>query len=176
MESGGRDEIVAVYDRSGSVIGTAPRLQVYAEGLWHASSGVLLRSTDGQRVYVHRRTTTKTVFPGMHDCLAGGVVDPGETPESTAIRELGEELGITASGLRPLSSVSWNGSWNGKPLRCHLFAFEFRHDGPVRHQASEISDGWWWTDRELISHLDDPEWDFVPDTRILVPAILRTES
>ncbi len=71
------DELVAVYDADGNVVGAAPRSRVYAEGLWHASAGVLVRSVDGLRIYVHRRTTTKAVFAGMHDCLAGGVVDPG---------------------------------------------------------------------------------------------------
>ena len=88
------DERVTVFDADGVVVGTAPRSQVYAEGLWHGSAGVLVRSTDGGRLYVHRRTLTRAVFAGMHDCLAGGVIDPGETPLATATRELREELGI----------------------------------------------------------------------------------
>ncbi|WP_233531918.1 NUDIX domain-containing protein [Antrihabitans sp. YC2-6] len=173
MRPNALDEVIAVYDRSGAVTGTATRSTVYAEGLWHATSGVLVRSTDGERIYVHRRTDIKSVYPGMHDCLAGGVVDPGETIEEAAVRELAEELGITGVALRPLADASWDGEWNDRPMRCHLFAFEARYDGPIRHQASEIADGWWWTDRELADHLADPEWAFVPDTRILVPDMLR---
>src|SRR5689334_20553924 len=120
------DEVVAVYDAQGEPVGTAPRSRVYAEGLWHASAGVLLRSLDGSRIYVHRRTPQKAVFGGMHDCLAGGVVDPGETPEQTARRELFEELGVTEVELSPISRIAWDGTWNGAPLRCHLFAFEAR--------------------------------------------------
>lgn len=71
------EELVAVYDADGNAVGAEPRSRVYAEGLWHASAGVLVRSMDGARLYVHRRTMTKAVFAGMHDCLAGGVVDPG---------------------------------------------------------------------------------------------------
>ncbi|MFC7449783.1 NUDIX hydrolase [Rhodococcus daqingensis] len=162
------DEVVTVYDAEGAPIGTAPRSRVYAEGLWHASSGVLLRSVDGSRVYVHRRSPTKAVFAGMHDCLAGGVVDPGESPRQTAIRELAEELGVSGVELTPIARIRWDGRWDGKPLRCHLFAFEARFDGPIRHQASEIVDGWWWTEAELRSHLADPSWPFVPDTRALL--------
>lgn len=168
------DEQVAVYDAEGNTIGTASRSRVYAEGLWHASSGVLLRSVDGSRLYVHRRTLTKAVFAGMHDCLAGGVVDPGETPLQTATRELAEELGVTGVTLAPLASAPWDGQWAGKPMRCHLFAFEARWDGPIRHQPEEVADGWWWTDDELARHLADPEWSFVPDTRILVPRLLTS--
>lgn len=166
------DEVVTVYDAAGHETGTAPRSRVYEEGLWHASSGVLLRSLDGQRIYVHRRSPDKAVFAGMHDCLAGGVVDPGETPVATAARELGEELGVHGIDLTPLARVSWDGEWDGKLLRCHLFAFEGRWDGPVVHQASEIVDGWWWPEAELRAHLADPAWPFVPDSRALLADFL----
>ncbi|NLU84903.1 NUDIX domain-containing protein [Rhodococcus sp. HNM0569] len=161
------DEVVAVYDARGTQIGTAARERVYAEGLWHASSGVLVRSLDGERVYVHRRTATKSVFPGMHDCLAGGVVDPGESPEDTARRELAEELGVTGTEILPLAHTAWEGTSNGRTLRVHLFAYETRWDGPIVHQPTEIEDGWWWTTRELREHLADPQWPFAPDSRAL---------
>ena len=167
------DELVTVYDADGNETGVAPRSRVYAEGLWHGSAGVLVRSTDDSRLYVHRRTTTKAVFAGMHDCLAGGVIDPGERPLQTATRELAEELGITDIPLTSLASVAWDGQWAGKPMRCHLFAFEAHHDGPVSHQPEEIADGWWWTDEELARRLADPDWPFVPDTRVLIPQLLR---
>lgn len=60
-------EVIAVYDRAGQEIDSAERSAVYAHGLWHASAGVLVRSGDGEHVYVHRRTETKAVFAGMHD-------------------------------------------------------------------------------------------------------------
>lgn len=168
------DEVVAVYDRTGNPIGRAPRSVVYSGGLWHASAGVLVRTGgDGSRIYVHRRTDTKAVFGGYHDCLAGGVVDPGETPQETAIREVGEELGIFGTADQPLQLTeiarkSWDGEWNNSPLRCHLFAFELRYDGPTAHQPSEIAEGWWWTPKELGAHLQDPSWPFVPDSRALL--------
>lgn len=165
-------ELLAVYDATGRVVGAAERGVVYREGLWHASAGVLVRSGDGRRVYVHRRTDSKLVFAGMHDCLAGGVVDAGEDPAETAVRELREELGI--AGVAPVlrATASWDGVWAGKPLRCHLFGYEVRYDGPIHHQPSEIADGWWWRDDELRAHLRDPDWPFVPDTRVILDGLL----
>ena len=167
-------ETIAVYDRAGREIDSAERSVVYAEGRWHASAGVLVRSHDGERIYVHRRTPTKAVFAGMHDCLAGGVVSPGEDPAHAAVRELAEELGIVVGTDRPLplARTSWDGEWLGAPMRCHLFAYEVRHDGPMRHQPEEIAEGWWWTDAELRAHLADPAWPFVPDTRVLIDDLL----
>jgi hypothetical protein len=71
---------VARYDSSGAVVGAAPRSVMRAEGLWHAATLVLVRSGDGRCVYVHERTSTKDVYPGLRDCWAGGVVSAGETP------------------------------------------------------------------------------------------------
>ncbi|MCZ4589382.1 NUDIX domain-containing protein [Rhodococcus opacus] len=170
----GTDEVVAVFDSAGRPVGSAARSRVYAEGLWHASAGVLVRSGDGKRLYVHRRSDTKTVFAGHHDCLAGGVVDPGETPEEAAARELAEELGVTGVGLTPIAAVAWDGHWQGMRLRCHLYAYETHWDGPIVHQASEIAAGWWWTPHELVTHLRDPQWPFVPDTRALLEDYLVT--
>ena len=171
-------EVIAFYYRAGQEIDSAERAAVYARGLWHASAGVLVRSGDGERVYVHRRTDTKAVFAGMHDCLAGGVLGPGEDPAAAAVRELGEELGITLGDnvSRPVlrARVSWDGEWLGTPMRCHLYAYEIRYDGPIRHQPEEIADGWWWTDAQLRAHLDDPAWPFVPDTRVLIGNLLRS--
>ena len=171
-------EVIAVYDGRGNETGSAERARVYAEGLWHASAGVLVRSLDGRRIYVHRRTDTKMVFAGMHDCLAGGVLAPGEDPAAAAARELGEELGIVAapSEPRPLARVSWDGSWAGRPMRCHLFAYEIRSDGPITVQGEEIAAGWWWTDTQLWEHLSDPGWPFVPDTRVLIDELLHPRN
>ncbi|MGW4092287.1 NUDIX hydrolase [Nocardia sp. NPDC004750] len=169
-------ETIAIYDAAGNPVGAAERATVYRDGLWHASAGVLLRSGDGERVYVHRRTDTKLVFASMHDCLAGGVVAPGEAPRETALRELAEELGVTPNPAdvspEPLATVSWDGEWAGRPMRCHLFAYELRYDGPVRNQPDEIAAGWWWTDAELLARLADPDWPFVPDTRLLITDLL----
>lgn len=169
----GSGELVAVYDAAGRCTGQAPRSQVYAMGLWHGSAGVLLRSADRSRIYVHRRAADKTVFAAYHDCLAGGVIDPGETPIDAARRELAEELGVTGIALAPLAATAWDGSWRGHPLRCHLWAFEACWSGSVTHQDSEIDAGWWWTLDELRAHLRDPTWPFVPDTRALLPDLLE---
>ena len=47
------------------------------DNLPHLVVAVLVRDPAG-RVYVHRRTDTKDVFPGMHDCFAAGCMQAGE--------------------------------------------------------------------------------------------------
>ncbi len=54
---------------------------------------------------------------GWH--LPGGSVRPGEMPEAAARRELAEEIGLTASVLRPAGFAS--GFWSGRRDRVHFF-------------------------------------------------------
>ncbi|TCP50874.1 ADP-ribose pyrophosphatase YjhB (NUDIX family) [Tamaricihabitans halophyticus] len=156
----GGDELVARYDENGDVIGSAQRSAVRAEGLWHASSGILVRSGDGERVYVHLRSASKDVFPSMYDCWAGGVVAAGETPEQAAYRELAEELGVSGTVLRHL----FTDVYDQPPVRVHAYCFEARWDGPIVHQEAEIVAGEWLPVTELRARLTG-EWPFVPDGR-----------
>jgi 8-oxo-dGTP pyrophosphatase MutT (NUDIX family) len=158
------DELVAVYDADGGVVGSTTRARMRAEGLWHAATAVLVRSVDGTRVYVHRRTDTKDIYPGLHDCAAGGVIDAGEDPPTAAGRELAEEYGILGAALTPVFTMRIE----LPPVRMHLFAYETRWDGPVTPQASEIAEGWWMPLAELRERLSGRDWPFVPDGRLVM--------
>ncbi|ANY09153.1 NUDIX hydrolase [Pseudonocardia sp. HH130630-07] len=165
-------ERLTVFDAAGRATGAAERGEVYARSLWHASTAVALRSTDSERIYVHRRTDTKLVMAGLWDCWAGGVVGEGEDPDDGAVRELGEELGVTGAGLTKLFVLPFDASAVGVDtgpgtgphgLRSHVHAYQAFHDGPVRHQASEVAEGAWWTLDELRARLGTPEYPWVPD-------------
>ena len=167
-----RRERIAVFDAAGHRTGTAERGEVYDRSLWHATTAVALRSTDRARIYVHRRTDTKLVMPGLWDCWAGGVLDADESPDEGAARELAEELGITGVPLEPLFTVAFDAAALGidtgpgsgpAGLRAHVHAYQAFSDAPVVHQASEVAEGGWWTLAELRAGLADPARSWVPD-------------
>jgi 8-oxo-dGTP pyrophosphatase MutT (NUDIX family) len=153
-------ELIAIYDADGTPIGAAPRGEVYARRWWHAATAVLVRSGDGERVYVHRRSPAKLIFPGLHDCFAGGVVGAGEQPAAGAARELAEELGITGVAPRPLFRMRFSGD-----VRYVGHVYDVRWDGPVLHQPEEVAGGGWLGLPELRALLADPAYPFVPDGR-----------
>ncbi|WP_432495987.1 NUDIX domain-containing protein [Kineococcus gypseus] len=163
------EEVVALYDpgdERGRVTGAAPRSRVRALNLPHAATGVLLRDGRGG-VFVHRRTTTKDVNPGAHDCLAGGVVAAGEDPLDAARRELAEELGVRARALRPVLR-RW---YRDDATHCLAHVYEAWWDGTaLALQASEVAAGWWEPAQRLRERLADPSWPFVPDSRALLAA------
>jgi 8-oxo-dGTP pyrophosphatase MutT (NUDIX family) len=165
-------ERLTVFDAAGTPTGAAERGEVYARSLWHATTAIALRSTDGGRLYVHRRTDTKLVMAGLWDCWAGGVLDEGETPDDCAARELGEELGVTGVALEKLFVLPFDAGALGVDtgpgtgphgLRAHVHAYQAFWDGPVVHQPSEVAEGGWWTFHELRTRLDAPDHPWVPD-------------
>ena len=161
------DEIVALYDESGRVIGSAPRSRMRAENLRHAATGVVVRDPLG-RVFVHRRTDTKDVYPGRYDFTAGGVLLAGEDPDEAARREAEEELGVTS----PLVRLG-EADYEDDHTSYRAFLYETTWDGPMRLQPEEVESGEWQTLEQLAAMLDDPTVLVMPDARALLGPWLR---
>ncbi|MEW6278722.1 MAG: NUDIX domain-containing protein [Candidatus Eremiobacterota bacterium] len=132
------DERVDLVDESNRVVGQASRREVRSQNLLHRGVGVLVQNSLGQ-VYVHRRTLTKDVFPGLYDMFVGGVVESGESYDSAARREVEEELGIPDSDPEFLFEHLYQGPRN----RSFIRVYRVRWDGAVRHQETEIEWGEW---------------------------------
>ena len=154
---------MAIIDEAGAVVGSAPRLVMRRDNLRHLVVAVMVRDPSG-RIYVHRRTDTKDVFPGMHDCFAAGCLQAGEDVEEAARREVAEELGVVGVPLTPLMIMQYEDA--ATRHLCH--AFVAAYDGPISHQADEVAWGAWMTPDELRAQLADPSWPFVPDGRALI--------
>ncbi len=149
MTSEPTDELIARYDERGEVVGEVVRSVMRRENLWHAASSVVVRDPLG-RIYLHRRTTTKDVYPGLLDFAAGGVVLAGEDPALGAVREAEEELGVHGVPLDPLGVVAYA----DEHTRYHAHRFTCRWDGPVRWQPEEVSWGDWVLVDELLQRVE----------------------
>ena len=78
--------------------------------------------------------------------LPGGVVDPGEPPAATVVREIREELGVDV-GVAGLVAVNWLPPWRGWD-DAHLFLFDLgvHEEGeldPARFLRREIAGAHW---------------------------------
>ena len=98
-------EILDLVDESGRPTGrTAARAQVHRLGLCHRTSHVwVLRRREGRwQVLLQKRSEGKDSFPGCWDCSSAGHIPAGVDFVPSALRELREELGISAAIRRPL--------------------------------------------------------------------------
>lgn len=153
------DEVLDVVDREDRVTGQAPRGEVYARGLIHRCVFVQVKDVQG-RIFVHRRTASKLVFPSYYDMFVGGVLGAGEGYAEAALREAGEELGVT--GLEqpePLFKFLYEGPGGAWWSYVH----EVRCALPVRPQESEVAWHAWLAQDELEARVAGGEWRWVPD-------------
>ncbi|GGW35384.1 NUDIX hydrolase [Streptomyces xantholiticus] len=159
---GPAEEILDIVDEHDEVVGQAPRGEAYALGLRHRCAFILVRDAAG-RVFVHRRTATKLVFPSLHDMFVGGVVGAGESYDEAALREAEEELGVR--GLPrpvPLFKFLYEGESDGGPgPSWWSYVYEVRCELPVDPQKEEVAWHGFLTEAELEAGLR--EWEWVPD-------------
>lgn len=94
MMPGGPDEPLPVVDENDQVIGIKPRGQIHALGLFHRAVHIMVFDPAG-RLYLQKRSANKDTHPHKWTTSASGHVDPGESYFESALRELGEELGLT---------------------------------------------------------------------------------
>lgn len=81
--------------------------------------GALIRD-ETNRVYAHRRSTTRRLLPGTWD-IVGGHVEPGESPEQALAREIEEETGWRLAGIEAVVA-----DW------------EWEHEGVVRRELDYL--------------------------------------
>jgi len=130
------DEIVLIVDNHNQVVGTKPRSVMRRMNLPHRASYILVFDRR-ERLFIHKRTQSKDVFPGYYDIAAGGVVKKGETYRQSADRELFEELGIRNVPLTDLFECFYSDEscrvW-GRVYRCE-------YNGEMTFQKEEIESG-----------------------------------
>lgn len=150
------DELVDWVDEDDRVLGQVTRARMRAENLLHRCIAVLCCDSEG-RVYAHRRSRDKDVFPGLYDMFVGGVVRAGEGYDEAATREIAEELGIAGPKPVPL----FRHRYADEATRSHTAVYRVTWDGPIVHQESEIEWGGFMTLEALAK--GPPGWRFVPD-------------
>lgn len=135
---------IAVVDAENRFLRWEDRRAVHAQRLPHRSVHVLLFDTQG-RLVIQRRHRNKLTYASYWDCSASGHVEEEDYPagpdaqldhvyETTAQRELQEELGVSAP-LRPLGHTS---PAEGHYEEARLFWAVA--DGPYTIQEAEVEE------------------------------------
>jgi 8-oxo-dGTP pyrophosphatase MutT (NUDIX family) len=108
-----------------------------------SSGGVLVRRLRGRWMLAASRPAGR---PAGLWALPKGQIDPGETGEQTALREIGEETGATGRSLGKLGDVRYWFNWEGervfKVVSFFLVRYESGKLGEIpaafRHEVEEV--------------------------------------
>ncbi|MBT3220340.1 MAG: NUDIX domain-containing protein [Proteobacteria bacterium] len=140
-------ELLEVVDDDGDAIGLRRRDEIHSDpSLQHRAIHILVFNDAGE-LFLQQRSRFKRIQPGRWDSSVGGHVDPGESYEEAAVREVGEELGVTlvAEELNHLHDYLWRTSVETE----HVRTFRLAHEGPFSLHPAEIDDGRFWSVDEL---------------------------
>ena len=130
-----------------------------------SAGGVAFRWRDSEP-----ETAIVSVKPKMRWQLPKGIVDPGETPEITAVREVREEAGVETDLIALIETIEY---WyraikSGKPVRYHKFVhfylLQYR-SGDVSDHDHEVAEARWVNFDEAIEMLA-----FESERRVLAKA------
>ncbi len=109
----------------------------------HSAGGVVVRRRDGavDVALAARRTRKGDLAWG----LPKGLVEKGEAPEETAVREVQEETGLVAEIVEPLGDISYWYVWDEERIRKKVTFFLMEAvGGDVSVHDHEMEDVRWF--------------------------------
>ncbi|HEY6736485.1 MAG TPA: NUDIX domain-containing protein [Candidatus Saccharimonadia bacterium] len=115
-------------------------------GQWFRGVHVLVYTPAGD-ILIERRSRRIPTYPDRLDLSLSGIVDAGEHPQDTALRELEEEVGLVAkpSELELISVNRYNHRWPSLHARARNIMYHYLVQLPHRYvplqlQRSEVAE------------------------------------
>jgi isopentenyl-diphosphate Delta-isomerase len=138
---------VVVVNEKDEVIGTMPKKEAHINGALHRIAVVYVENQKGEILVQHRAD-------GFLDHSAAGHVDPGESYEEAARRELKEELGIKDINLKFVGHGNTkNEVYPGGTIASHSFDIFSCVAEPGELQTEEVSSVYWAKPEDVLSDM-----------------------
>jgi 16S rRNA (adenine1518-N6/adenine1519-N6)-dimethyltransferase len=151
-------EIFDIVDADDQVTGQATRREVHTQGLMHRAVHVFVFNKRGD-LLLQQRSHLKDVHPGVWDSSVAGHLDAGENYATAAIRELEEEMSITATEapeeiarITACKDTGWE----------HVRVYRTTHHGSIRFPAAEVESALWFPLSVIEAWLARAPNDFAP--------------
>lgn len=184
-------EIFDIVDENGEPTGeTVERGYAHANGIRHRTAHVWLFRMNGDtlEILLQKRSPNKDSFPGCYDISSAGHIPAGVDYIPSALRELREELGLSAASDQLVycgrKSVETREVFHGKPFHdrqvTRVYALWYTPElGGIRVQEEEIESVRWMPFCECMDGvregsfkncIDYDELQMLASAQMLVPA------
>lgn len=143
--------LVDVTDRNGIPTGQISNAdEVNNLGYWHSGVRVIIYTPE-REVLVQKRSHNMEMKPGMIEIGVGGMVDSGETPLESAVREVEEETSLVVSPeqLEFIGITRYNRHWKyrGQPKNnksvIHTYLCQLSYEQMVVVQSPQLNEVEW---------------------------------
>lgn len=133
--------------------------QRYARRVDEVSAGGLVVDASGTKGLLIGRLDAKDAKrERLLWSLPKGHIEPGETPEQAAVREVKEETGIESEIDKSLGVIDFWFMASGKRIHKTVHHFLFKEvGGQIAPQVSEVDDVRWFPLDEIVSKLAYPD-------------------
>ena len=152
------EEIFDVVNECDEVIGQQTRSEVHRMGLRHRAIHLLVYNSIGE-LFLQKRSIKKDCFPDTWDSSASGHLDSGEDYDRCILREPREELGLKLKQpperLFKIDACVETGQE-------FVWVYKLFHEGPFQLDPEEISDGGWFSIRQIDDWIAASPKDFAP--------------
>lgn len=143
-------EMFPIVDEEGNILSAATRGECHSGSkLLHPVVHLHLFNSKGE-LYLQKRPQWKDIQPGKWDTAVGGHIDLGEHVEQALLREVREELGITALTSSPMLIAKY--VFESTRERELVFVHRTVYDGEVS-PSEELDCGRFWTIAEIKEHI-----------------------
>jgi len=169
-------EYLDVVTENGILTGeTIDRETAHLTGIWHRTSHLWLlrKKNNAIQVLLQKRAALKS-FPGCYDISSAGHIPAGEDYIPSALRELREELGISAEAEELICcgdrTIIWDDVFFGKPYHDRqytrvFFMWKELEETEFRLQEEEVESVCWMeldqcikgVEKNLFPHCIEPE-------------------
>ena len=163
------DDLFELLNEDGTPTGiTKKRALVHRDGDLHGASHIFVTRLHQGRIQVllQKRSQDKDSFPGWLDTSSAGHLDPGESFDQGAQRELSEELGLTGVAPRFLfiQHQDYEKVFHGEVFHDREidYVYMIELDQPeeaFQIEACELQSVHWLNARDIISIIDSPDDD-----------------
>ena len=160
-------EVFDIVNENGQPTGeTVSRENAHRDGILHRTAHVWLVREDGRgncQILLQKRSREKDSFPGFYDTSSAGHIPAGDEPKASALRELQEELGITATAGQLSYAgrfrIQYEKIFHGRLFRDNEVTEVYVYTEPVETeklvlQESEVEDVRWFDLEEVWEELD----------------------